>query len=289
MEETTVYEEPPRRPARRLGRKLAVLGGIAVLVLVAVVAGIAIGSRDEPAPAPGPTAGPSAANVPETGQPPASGGSSPAPATAPPATAFAYQPVWPFANAAEAAAWQQSYRTGGTQPWHLDPRQTALSFASGYLGFAEIDRVTSRTLASGDAWVGVGFRLPDGRPTTAAVVHLARLGTGADAPWEVVGTRDTTLTLTTPAYGSTVSSPLVVGGRISGVDEGLRVQVRSLGRGLVGSVDGIPAGGERSPWSASVRFAAPVGTVLTVVVSTGGHVEEVERFAITAVRFGPPG
>jgi hypothetical protein len=35
---------------------------------------------------------------------------------------------------ADAGAWQQSYRAGGHQPWHLDARLTALSFASGFLG-----------------------------------------------------------------------------------------------------------------------------------------------------------
>ena len=36
------------------------------------------------------------------------------------------------------------------------------------------------------AWVGVGYDNPNGRPVTVAVLHLARIGAGADAPWEVV-------------------------------------------------------------------------------------------------------
>src|SRR5262249_3784705 len=110
--------------------------------------------------------------------------------------------------------------------------------------------------------------------------------TGRYAPWEVVGSRDTLLTLTVPAYGATVLSPLTVGGRITGVDESLVIQVRSLGTGLVGQTGGIPAGGQNTPWSATVRFTAPAGTVLTVAVSTGGHVAGVEEFAITGVRVG---
>jgi hypothetical protein len=39
----------------------------------------------------------------------------------------------------------------------------------------------------------------------------------------------------------------------------------------------------------TVGFARPAGGVLTVVVSTGGHVAEIERFAITAVRTGGTG
>ena len=42
---------------------------------------------------------------------------------------------------------------------------------------------------------------------TAAVIHLLRFGPEADVPWEVVGTRDTDLTLDTPGYGSTAASP----------------------------------------------------------------------------------
>lgn len=86
----------------------------------------------------------------------------------------------------------------------------------------------------------------------------------------------------TPAYGAAVSSPVTVGGRITGVDERLAVQVRSRQGGLLGRSAGMPAGGERTPWSAQVAYSAPAGTVLTLAVSTSGHVAAVERFAITA-------
>jgi hypothetical protein len=89
---------------------------------------------------------------------------------------------------------------GWAPTWNLEPDTAALSFTQGYLGFTGMDRLTSSTTAN-DAWVGVGFTLPDGRNATAAVLRLARFGTGADAPWEVVGTRDGTLILDTPRYG----------------------------------------------------------------------------------------
>jgi hypothetical protein len=38
-----------------------------------------------------------------------------------------YLPLWPFANEAEAQVWQESYRVGGHQPWHLSADQTALA------------------------------------------------------------------------------------------------------------------------------------------------------------------
>lgn len=191
---------------------------------------------------------------------------------------FPYQPLWPFADAGEAAAWQESHREGGHQPWHLDADATALEFTTGYLGFTEIDQVQASDVDGDEALVTVGFA-----EGTAAVVHLVKIGAGQDAPWEVVGTRDTTLTLTEPRYGSTVSAPVTVGGRITGVDESIRVQVRQPS-GLLGESCCLTAGGEDMPWTTTVSYQGATGAALTVVASTGGHAAEVERFAITGVR-----
>jgi hypothetical protein len=207
--------------------------------------------------------------------------------TAPTADAahFGYLPLWPFAGQADADAWQSAYRSGGRQPWHLDAGQTALSFTQGYLGYTHVDQVVHVSAAAQQSWVSVGFDNPNGQPVISAVLHLVRLGTGTNAPWEVVGTRDTTLTLTSPAYGAAVRSPVTTGGQITGVDESLRVQLRQLGRpDAVGRTDGVPAGGDRARWTVQTPFTAPAGGTLTIAVSTGGHIADVERFAITGVR-----
>ncbi|WP_328405083.1 hypothetical protein OHS70_37410 [Streptomyces sp. NBC_00390] len=192
--------------------------------------------------------------------------------------------MWPFATLAQAQAWERTYRSGGHQPWHLDPDQTALSFTRDYLGFKEIDRVSSRKVSGRHARIGVAPSGPEGG--TAAVIHLVRFGAGPDAPWEVVGTDDTTFSLTKPGYGSLVRSPLVTGGRISGVDESIRVQVRqpSSAAPLGTSPCCTSAGGDDQPWNVTVAFSGARDPVLTVVASTGGHVAEVERFTVTAVR-----
>jgi hypothetical protein len=106
----------------------------------------------------------------------------------------------------------------------------------------------------------------------------------------VVGTDDTWLSLTTPAYGAAVGSPVTVGGRITGVDESIRIQVRHPGAAeVLGEQCCLSAGGQNARWSDKVLFdAAPRGT-LTIVASTGGHVAEVERFAVTGVTAGSPG
>jgi hypothetical protein len=212
---------------------------------------------------------------------------SPTPSTSASARTFAYQPLWPFAAAAEAAAWQRTYRAGGQQPWHLDAEQTALSFTTGFLGFTEINKAASRSLRDDDARIAVGYQTGTGSLSVAAVIHLVRFGQGPDAPWEVVGTVDTTLTLTQPRYGATAVSPLTVGGQITGVDESIRVEVRQpSSEQPIGTYCCQPAGGDRQPWSAQVRFQGATATALTVVASTAGQLHPIDRFAITALRPG---
>ena len=199
--------------------------------------------------------------------------------------AFPHQALWPFADTEQARRWQQEAAPQGHSPWHSDAEFTALAFTQGFLGFNQIDKITSSTTEGDEAWVGVGFTLPAGGTSTAAVVHLVRIGTGADAPWEVVGTRDDWLVIDTPRYGSQVSSPIPASGAVTGVDESLRLQVRQVDReGVLGEHCCIPAGGTGQRWSAEVPFTDPGTGVLTLVVSTGGHVADVERFAVTGLR-----
>jgi hypothetical protein len=193
--------------------------------------------------------------------------------------------LWPFADATGVSRWQQAYRQGGQQPWHLDAGTTALGFA-GYLGYANVDRVVRSTVDAPDAYVAVGFRSPDGVLRTAADVHLVRAGAGADAPWVVVGTRDSTLTLDLPGYGATATSPMTVGGRITGVDERVVVTLHAQAGSVRAAPAAVDAGGTRMPWSVRSRFDGAPGTVVTVAAATGGHVAAVERFAVTAVRTG---
>jgi hypothetical protein len=200
---------------------------------------------------------------------------------------FAYPPLWPFRTLAEARAWEASYRAGGQQPWHLDPAQTALSFTDGYLGYTDINKVVRQTVGATDARVAVGFNNPNGVAVTAAVVHLVLFDAGPNAPWEVVGTDDTIMSTTLPSYGSVVSSPVAVGGVITGVDESISVQVlqpssaNPLGRSCC-----LAAGGTASPWRTTVSFQGATDPVLTIASATGGHVQAVERFTVTAVRTG---
>lgn len=221
-------------------------------------------------------------STPATTQPPAAPGT-PAQATGLPA---GYLPLFPFASLAGVRAWQASYESGGHQPWHRSPDLTATAFAA-FLGYTDVTQVANSTVSGGEAHVAVGIKRPNGTISTAAVIHLVPFGSGRYAPWEVVGTDDTTFTLDRPAYGGTVPSPVRVGGAITGVDESIRVTVHTLrAQARVGVYCCRAAGGTRSPWSASVTFHVTPGQVITIAAATGGHVAAVERFAVTGARAG---
>jgi hypothetical protein len=207
--------------------------------------------------------------------------STPSPTTAlPQPFVLGYQPLWPFSSYAQAEQWRTA--GGRSQPWHLDAGQTALNFTRSYLGFTELDQVVGTpTMSDAGAHVRVGYRNPSGQLSTAAVLHLVRYGYDVDSPWEVVGSDDTTLTLEQPVYGSRVSSPMTIGGHITGVDENIVVSVLASQTDRA-TLARIPAGGDRSPWTTGPVAFGQRG-VLTIVASTGGHVQQVERFAIQGV------
>jgi len=267
----------PRAATPSAGDKMKLTIRLAALAAAGVLAAGCgtSGPPSSPSPSPSPHASaPATATAPASGAP-----SGPTP--------FSYQPLFPFGSLADVEAWQASYASGGHQPWHLNPGRTALAFTQGYLGFRRINKVAALRMSGRDAHVTVGLTRPDGHVSAAAVLHLVKFGSGQNVPWEVVGTDDTTLTLDIPAYGGTATSPVRIGGKITGVDENLRAEVHQLSaRGPVGSYCCRPAGGQASPWSLTVPFHAASGQVITIVVHTGGHVAAVERFAITGVRVG---
>ncbi|GFG53574.1 hypothetical protein MAGR_50150 [Mycolicibacterium agri] len=195
-----------------------------------------------------------------------------------------YQPLWPFASQDEADRWLRD--GAGDEQWHADPQATALRFTRDFLGFFEIDRTTSFTEEADEAWVGVGYPLPNGENTTAATLHLVRFGAAEDAPWEVVGSVDDTLTLSTPPYGHLAGIAIDAGGTVTGVDESLHLQAKqSTQPDALGTYCCLAAGGSASEWSTTLELSdRPQPGAVTLVVWTGGHVAEVEDFAITGLR-----
>jgi hypothetical protein len=190
-------------------------------------------------------------------------------------------PLYPFTTLAEAREWEKAFESGGHQPWHIDAASTAQSFTQGYLGYAGIDLVLSTVVRGRDAKVTVGYLDPNGGKVSAAVLNLMRMGPDRDAPWEVVGSEDTTLTVTSPRYGSTITSPVRVSGLITGVDESVSVQMHGYPYETPLGQARTAAGGLRAPWSVSLPFSAPRGLVVTIAAAAGGHTATVERFAVT--------
>jgi len=273
----------------RWGGRRHVLGSAASAVgAVALVLGSAACGT------PGTVGGRSTTTSPETTAPgsssttgPATSGAASTTTSAPPRSLAPYLALWPFRSWSEVLAWEAGYRSAGTAPWHLDAGTTAQEFTMQFLDFGEINTVVRVLTNANGAHVSVGLRTTGTSVSISAVIHLVRWGSGARAPWEVVGTDDTTLSLTRPVYGATVSSPLVAGGSISGVDESVRVDVRQpSSTAPIGTSCCVPAGGTATPWSATVTYDGATDPVLTVVASTGGHVAAVERFAVTGVRPG---
>ena len=217
-------------------------------------------------------------------EPPSTASTSTPTTRLPPNIAYLY--LYPFANLAEVTSWQRESAPGGHQPWRLDAGLTAKSFAQ-FLGYTQASQVLSQHSDSLGAHVAVGFRNPNGAVSTAAVVHLVRVGSGTYRPWEVVGTDDTNFTLDTPIYRTTITSPVRVGGHITGVDDNITVHVQQLhANGYLGERCCVPAGGQNAAWSATVTFARPTDQVLILSASTGGHLQTVERFAVTGAKFG---
>lgn len=215
------------------------------------------------------------------------------PADHPPATVAPVEDtrplLWPFRTVDEARQWQKEGEPEGHSPWHADAEATALAFTTGYLGFTGVDKVVDSEISGREARVTVGYpgEGTDPQALRAATIELIRLGDGPDAPWEVVGTaEDPYFSITTPIDGAGASSPLVVSGLITGVDESIQVQVRQpstpepLGEAPCCGAEG----GENFPWQRTVAFPGATDPVLTVVASAGGHLTDVERFVVVGVR-----
>lgn len=214
-----------------------------------------------------------------------------APATAPPAPParagdwddhlFNRPVLWPFRTPEEAQRWEQD-STGGRPSAYATPAGTALAFTRSYLGLAGLDRVVSEHVRDRRARVAVGY-VPEGtHVATAAVILLNRAGTGPDGPWQVVGTdpgADPDLQIT--AGDASVPGAIQVTGVVTGVDESLRVQVRQpSSREPLGESCWTGAGGRKQPWNDTVITKPATDPVLTILVVTGGHVADAERFEV---------
>ncbi|MGI8682265.1 MAG: hypothetical protein ACR2JO_09100 [Mycobacteriales bacterium] len=178
--------------------------------------------------------------------------------------------IWPFTSLAQAQAWQ---RAGGSQPWHLDPRQTALFFVNAYLQAPEVNVVMASTAETTSVGVGrkvtLGRTMADGKLREVTVVHLVRLGSGSTAPYAVTRSAGTyTLKISSPGIAAPVRSPLQVRGTIDGVHQSVRVELRMLARPAPISAPASGPGSATTGWQTTVSFTAPASGVGTLVART---------------------
>ena len=114
-----------------------------------------------------------------------------------------YVPLWPFANYTQARN-EATIGCPANAACELSAAQTALEFTQTYLDFSDITNVTSSSVGSDEAKVGVGYRTRVASPScrSSAPDPVRGLPQDPERSWEVVGSEDTTLSLEKPAYGS---------------------------------------------------------------------------------------
>jgi len=268
-----------RRARAAWWHPMAALGGVAV---VAVAGFAAYALTRTPAH-------PSTLHTIQTGDTPtptpdASASTPPAPVvTKPtyPASAF-----YPFTS--EAAERQWVAQDGPSkQPWVGDPELLAKTFVAAFVQQPGVTDVFARHISGRTATITLGRTLHDGnrsvpvKVTTVSMVHF-------DKAWLVVGASDGggELKLTSPKSGQTLMSPALVAGPGYGVDENVRVDVRTVsGIARTGDVPTVAFGNGVPQWSTTVPFSAadPRGAVVVVELSPadGGP----GRIAVVGVNF----
>lgn len=193
-----------RRTRQRWTRPLLVLGSVVVVAAVAV-GGVTIARHGNDAKVtPGDhSATPSDQSV-------GNGG-------------FPTQGFFPFTTAAEEASWEQQL-AGGDMPWIADPVGVATSWVPNYLKAKDVDQVISKDQTATTADVTLGRNQSEGGLHPVVVVHLVKF----HHAWIVTGASDprNLLTISSPAAGATVDTPLTVTGPGFGVDEVAKVELR---------------------------------------------------------------
>lgn len=165
--------------------------------------------------------------------------------------------LWPFTSAAEAQAWQPT----GPYPWAGDILATAEHFATDYLGITGLRGFQPNAV---DGTVGLQSGQPDRRKISAVkLVHYE----SADGKrvWTVESVA-TDMSVTSPTAGAAISSPTSVTGRITGVDENVRLRLlTSAGKEIANG--GAPAGSE-VPWQGTLTWSDTSWTTAGIVGTT---------------------
>jgi hypothetical protein len=261
-----------RRVATRAARwrwmRPALVGSVAVAVIAAGIGGYAVAHQG--------SGGDANVRVADS--------SSPTPTALPiVTTGFPAEAIFPFTSVADEASWQQQYASGGSMPWITDPEAVATYWLQSYLKQLTVTAMPGGSSINGDLAQETFGRVVNGEPQPVTVVQLQKYAKS----WIVVGATDAfgALSFSSPAAGSTISSPVAVTGSGVGADEQAQIQVRDadtpteLGRASVGL--GTPS------WSTSVTFTPPTaGVGVLVAVDYSPATGDALRIAAQRVDFG---
>lgn len=179
---------------------------------------------------------------------------------------FPAQGFFPFSNATDEAGWQQGYETGGHSPWISDPLAVAQSWVPYYLLQKHVDQVAAQQVSATTADITLGRTITGSGVHAVVNVHLVKF----HKAWIVIGASapDGQLTISSPAPGSSVTSPVTVTGPGFGVDERATVEVRDAATpALLGQAQTGMFGNGTQQWSAQVGFTPAKAAVGVIVVS----------------------
>ncbi|MGN6472823.1 MAG: Gmad2 immunoglobulin-like domain-containing protein, partial [Mycobacteriales bacterium] len=249
-----------RRDRQRWLRPVLVLGSVVIVAAIAV-GGVVIARHNDNAKV---DVGHDGTPTPEP-----VGTSSPFPA----------QGFFPFTTASEEADWEQQYPEGHS-PWISDPEAVATSWVTNYLKAKDVDQVMGGGVvvdvhgADQSTDITLGRNQSEGGLQPVVVVHLVKF----HHAWIVTGASDPHdfLTISSPAAGATVDSPLTVSGPGFGVDEVAKVELREAETPkLIAEAPTDGFGNGTPEWSTSLTFAPPqtdtgVLVVMTMSAADGG-------------------
>ena len=202
-------------------------------------------------------------------------------------TPFPALGIFPFTSATAEQGWQQDYNNGGTT-WEADPTQVATRWVQDYLDQPSVDRVISTADDNGDKLVTLG-RVLQGEGNNLFPVTVVRLSP-YDKAWIVTGASDPNsyMSISTPAPGSTIITPVTVTGPGFGVDEVVQLDVRDATSDTSYGTAHLTVGNGIKQWSQAVNFnrpSSPIGALVAVDTSNadGGPA----RIVAEQVQFSP--
>jgi hypothetical protein len=111
-------------------------------------------------------------------------------------------------------------------------------------------------------------------------VHLVKVGGAGLGPWSVTHADSDNLSVSSPADGDDVTSPMTVTGRVPGVDES--VHLRLMTDAVL--AEGFAPAGHDLPWTHLLRWPTTDWSVAALVGSTFNGKGDLAAVTITAVR-----